>query len=78
MLEYLRHLPVQLMLGTYKIPKNSRIIGSYAVRDSKNWNTGVLIQFTTTGIYCLFSAGVIRSVDPKDVHRLLEQEEATK
>lgn len=72
MLEYLHYLPVDLVLGCYKIPKNSHIIGSYAVRDSKNYNTGVLIQFDNTGIYRIFSAGAVRSVDPRDVRRLLE------
>lgn len=77
MLEYLRNLPVHLMLGVCKIPKNSQIVGSYAVRDSRG-GTGILIQFTTTGAYCLFSAGAIRSMDPREVRRLLKQEKISK
>ena len=75
MLEYLPYLPVNLMLGVYKIPQNSHIIGTHAVRDAKTYDTGVLIQFEKTGAYCLFCAGAVRSLDPRDVRRLLEKGE---
>lgn len=73
MLEYVPYLPVQLMLGAYKIPPNSQVIGSHAVRNTKTGASGVLIRFNATGAYCLFCAGVIRTVDHQDVLRLLAQ-----
>ncbi len=73
MLEYVPYLPVQLMLGAYKIPPNSQVIGSHAVRNTKTGASGVLIRFETTGVYNLFCAGVVRTVDPQDVRRLLAQ-----
>lgn len=73
MLEYLRYMPNRMIIGAFKIPRNSKIIGSYAVRNSKNNDTGALIQFPQTGRYCIFCAGAIRNVDPEDVQRLIGQ-----
>ena len=71
MLKPISYLPVNLALGCYKVTTRKKIVGSHAVCDTKNGNSGVLIQFAATGMYQLFSAGVVKSVDPQDVRVML-------
>lgn len=71
MLKSISYLPVWLALGTYKVPSDAKIVGSHAVCDTKTGNAGVLIRFEKTGIYRLFSAGAVCSVDPYDVRCML-------
>ena len=71
MLKPISYLPVNLAMGCYKVPSGAKIVGSHAVCDTKNGNSGVLIQFAATGMYQLFSAGVVKSVDPQDVRVML-------
>lgn len=70
MLEFINYLPVGLALGAYSLPKNATIIGSKAVRDTSSGKSGVLIQHNATGLYSIFSCGMLHSVDQEEARRL--------
>ena len=58
-----KHTTVKMLLGARPtLPDGWEPIGKYAVR-TDDWAMGVLIRNKTTGIYRLFSAGAIMSVD---------------
>lgn len=69
MLEVINYLPIGLVLGAYKLPENVTAVGTHAVRESKTGNSGVLVRNNQTGIYSLFSCGVLHGVNQKEAER---------
>lgn len=69
MLKTIDYLPIGLALGAYKLPDNTKVIGTHAVTESKTGASGVLVRNSNTGIYSLFSCGILRSVDQREAKR---------
>ena len=70
MLEFISYLPVGLALGAYRLPGDSAVIGSKAGHDTSSGKPGVLIRHNVTGLYGIFSCGVLHSVNQEEARHL--------
>lgn len=66
MLRPIKYWPVSMALGAYKLPANTTVIGTHSVIDETTGNNGVLVRNNTTGIYNIFCAGAIGSVNQRE------------